>query len=153
MKGKLKIVVPVVVLLVLGCAYKFVLSKPSAVAKPRVGEVYVLPHDFVVNLSDDRYAKVSVALELQPGVPLPKPPVAGEGGGEAAPGGDRAATGDMPEEAIVRDIITDTLTDASPGELVNRKDRRALKQRILRAIKADTDVQVRHVLFTDVAVQ
>ena len=152
MKSKLKIVIPVVLVL-LGGAYKFVLSKPAAVAKPRVGEVYVLPQDLVVNLSGARYAKVSVALELQPGVPLPKPPAAGEGGGDAAPGGDGTTTGDMPEEAIVRDIVTDTLTDATPGELVNRKGRRTLKQRILRAIKANTDVQVRHVLFTDVAVQ
>jgi len=47
MKTKLKIILPVL-LVVLGGAYKFVLAKPAAVAKPKVaGKVYVLPKDFL----------------------------------------------------------------------------------------------------------
>ena len=35
MKGKLKFIIPIVLLLVLGGVYKFVLAKPAAVAKPK----------------------------------------------------------------------------------------------------------------------
>ena len=52
MKSKLKFIIPVL-LLVLGGAYKFVLAKPAPKEKAKVqGEVYVLPKDFLVNLSD-----------------------------------------------------------------------------------------------------
>jgi hypothetical protein len=44
MKGKLKFVLPLVALIVLGGAYKTVLAKPAPKAKHKVeGQVYVLP--------------------------------------------------------------------------------------------------------------
>ena len=148
MKGKLKIVVPLVLLLVLGGVYKFVLAKPAAVAKPKVeGEVYVLPKDFLVNLSDGRYGKLNVALVFDHG--FTSAPAGGEHGGSKAPDG----YGALAQEALVRDIITDTLTDATAEELTSRKERDELKEKVARKISKTTDVKVHEVLFTDVAVQ
>ena len=98
MKKKLMILVPVL-LIALGGVYKFVLSKPEVEAKPHVeGTVYVLGKEFLVNLADGRFAKLTVALVLDPHdtstVPAggghgaaPKPP---EGFGDDGPGGRRA---------------------------------------------------------------
>ena len=62
MKGKLKFIVPLVLLLVLGGVYKFVLAKPAAEAKPKVaGEVYVLPKDFLINLTNGKFANIGIA--------------------------------------------------------------------------------------------
>jgi flagellar basal body-associated protein FliL len=54
---------------------------------------------------------------------------------------------------VVRDVITDTITDARPNQLVSRKGRDALKAKVLKSLRARTDVKVNDVLFTDVAVQ
>jgi flagellar FliL protein len=54
---------------------------------------------------------------------------------------------------VIRDIVTDTVTDASSKDLVTRKGRNAIKRRILRRIDKQTDVKAEDVLLTDVAVQ
>jgi flagellar FliL protein len=142
-KGKLKIVVPLALLIVLGGLYKVVLAKP-AVDKSKVhGAVYVLPKEFMLNLSDKHFAKLGVALVL----PLEEVPTKAEG----APPPD--GFGLLPQEAVVRDVITDTLTDATTNQLVSRKGRHALKMKVLKGLRARTDVKVHDVLFTDVAVQ
>ena len=67
MNKKLLIIV-VLLLAGAGGAYKFVLAKPKAAeAKPKVeGSVYVLGKEFLVNLADGRFAKLNVALVLNP---------------------------------------------------------------------------------------
>ena len=63
-----KKIVPLVALLaVLGGVYKFVLAKPAkAEPKPHVeGIVYPLKKEFLVNLKDGRYAKLTVGLVLE----------------------------------------------------------------------------------------
>jgi flagellar FliL protein len=146
MKSKLKFIVPVL-LLVLGGAYKFVLAKPAAAEpKPKVdGQVYVLPKEFLINLSGGRFAKLSVGLVLDHTQAIaseekeaPKPP---EG------------FGTLPQEAVIRDIVTDRLTDDNAESLVSGEGREKLKKQLLRSIKRKTDVKVEDVLFTDVAVQ
>jgi flagellar basal body-associated protein FliL len=145
-KGKLKFVIPLVVLLVLGGAYKAVLAKPGDGAKPKVdGVVYVLPKEFIVNLADSRFAKLSVALVL----PKDEAPAANESGGATPPEG----YGALEQEAAVRAVITDTVTDASMQDLTDRKRRRRLRDEVLKQIRAHTDVKPTDVLFTDVAVQ
>jgi hypothetical protein len=62
MKGKLKFVIPIAVLILLGGAYKMVLAKPADEKKKVEGMVYVLPKEFLINLSDSHFAKLSVAL-------------------------------------------------------------------------------------------
>ena len=145
--NKKMIIVVVVALLAGAGAYKTVLAKPPAEAapKPKVeGSVYVMPKEFLVNLADGRYAKLQVALVLEEAV------AAGEGHGAATP---PEGYGAEPQEAVVRDIITDTLTDASDKDLIDREGRETIKKKIVKAIKKDTDVHIEDVLFPDVTVQ
>jgi flagellar basal body-associated protein FliL len=145
----MKKLIPVVVaLLALGGVYKFVLAKPAAkAAKPKVeGTVYILGKEFLVNLADGRFAKLTVALVLA------------EDDTSAAPAGEGAAKvpdgfGAMGQEAVVRDVITDDLTDAKDTELISREGRKAVKEQILKDLKKNTDVKVKDILFTDVTVQ
>ena len=142
---KKKLIIVVVALVAAGGAYKTVLAKPAAPAeKPKVeGSVYVMPKEFLVNLSGGRYAKFSVAL-VMPHLPV----AAGGHGAAAAPEG----YGAEPQEGLVRDIITSTVTDADADELVDAEGREKIKKRILEAIKKETDVHAEEVLFPDLTV-
>jgi flagellar basal body-associated protein FliL len=148
MKKKLMIVLPVL-LVVLGGAYKFVLAKPkTAEAKPKVdGSVYILQKEFLVNLHDSRFAKLTVALVL-----------AHDDTSTAPAGGHEAASppegyGAMSQEAVVRAVITDDLTDVKAGDVIDREGRERLQEKILKDLKKKTDVKVEEVLFPDVTVQ
>jgi flagellar FliL protein len=145
--SKIKIVLPL--LLVLGGVYKFVLAKPAPAPKPKIaGEVYVLPKDFLVNLKGGHFAKVNVALIIKEG--FTAIPAAGHGeGGAKTPDG----YGGMPQEPVVRSIITENLTDISTARLQEEKSRVALQDKILKQLQTQTDTHVEHVLFTDVAIQ
>jgi flagellar FliL protein len=149
MKSKLKIIIPLA-LVIAGGAYKFVLAKPPIPPKPKVeGEVYVLPKDFLLNLADGKYAKLGVGLVFKHG--FTAAPAAG--GHEAAAAAPPEGYGVLPQEALVRDIITDEVTDATARELTTRKGRRAIKRHIVRRLDKETDVKVQDVLLTDIAVQ
>ena len=145
MKSKLKFVIPLVVLLVLGGGYKFVLAKPKEVKHKVEGVVYVLPKEFLINLADGRYAKLSVALVL----PHDALPAAGGHGAATPPEG----YGALEQEAIVRATITDVITDHSAHDLTSKKKRKKLRHKILKEIEAHSDVHPHEVLFTDMAVQ
>jgi flagellar basal body-associated protein FliL len=147
MKSKLKILVPLVLLLV-GGVYKFALAKEPPPPKPKVhGHVYVLPKEFVVNLASERLARFSVALVLDhdyvPG---------GDAGGHGAPAAPEGFGAD-PQEAIVRDIIVDHVTGLEADVLQSKKERHHIKEEIVKHIKKSTDVKVHELLFTDLAVQ
>jgi flagellar basal body-associated protein FliL len=147
----MKKILPIVLIALLAGAggYKFVLAKPhKKEVKPKVeGTVYVLGKEFLVNLADGRFAKLTVALVLDP-----------KDESAVAAGGEHAAKppegfGTMSQEAVVRDIITDDLTDAKDQDLVSRKGRDAMKKQILKGIHDHTDVKADDILFTDVTVQ
>ena len=143
---KKKLIIAVVVALVgAGGAYKTVLAKPKEKApEPKVaGQVYVMPKEFLVNLAGGRFAKLQVALVVE------HLPVV-EGHGAATP---PEGYGAEPQEAVIRDIITDELTDVSDRELIGREGREKIKKRILGSIKKHTDVKVEEILFPDVTVQ
>jgi flagellar FliL protein len=144
-----KIIMAVVALVALGGVYKFVLAKPKAAAKkPNVeGTLYVLQKEFLVNLADDRYAKVSAALVLNP-----KDHSAAAAGGHGAPTPPEGY-GAMSQEAIVRAIITDELTGKPADELEDSKKRDKLREHILERIHKQTDVHADDVLFPDLTVQ
>lgn len=149
MKGKLKFVLPLVALMLLGGAYKTVLAKPAPEPKHKVeGQVYVLPKEFLLNLKDERYAKLTVALVLPHDEPI-APKGGGKGGGPAPPEG----WGTLPQEAVIRTIVTDTLTGVNGDRLVQPQGREKLRKKLLRKIKQQSDVHADDVLFTDVAVQ
>ena len=143
------IIIVVAALVVAGGAYKTVLAKPKEKApEPKVhGEVYVLPKEFLVNLADGRFAKLQVALVIEPAAGG-----GGHGGGHGAPAPPEGY-GSEPQEAIVRDVITDELTNAADHELIQREGRDKIKKKILKSIKEHTDVHVEEVLFPDVTVQ
>ena len=63
-----KLLITVVVLVLLGgyAAYSFAMPKP-VIHDKITGTIYLLPRQFLVNLSDGRYGKVTVALVLAPG--------------------------------------------------------------------------------------
>jgi flagellar basal body-associated protein FliL len=142
-KGKLKIILPLALLVVLGGLYKVVLAKPTETHLKVEGQVYVLPKDFLLNLADNHFVKLDVGLVLADGQ------VPSKVEGPPPPDG----FGPLAQEAVVRDVITDTITDASSKQLVSREGRNALKARVLKRLRAETDVKVNDVLFTDVAVQ
>ena len=149
MKKKLKIVVPLL-LLVVGGGYKFVFAKPAPRAEPKVhGDVYVLGKDFLINLDGGRYAKLGVALVVEPGTAAP-PEAGGHGGGGTKP---PEGYGTLPQEAVARAVVTEVLTGAEPEELRRAPARAGLKRRILRTLRKTSDIHVEDVLFTDVAVQ
>lgn len=147
MKKKLMVLVPVL-LLGVGGAYKFALAKPAPAPKPKVdGEVYVLPKDFMINLDGGQFAKLGVALVLGHSAAA-----AGGGHGTAAPK-PPDGYGLLPQEALVRAIVTDTLTGEDPSHLKTKKGRKELQHEILERLEKSTDVHAEDVLFTDVAVQ
>lgn len=151
MKKKLMIIIPVV-LLALGGAYKFVLAKPKAeAAEPKVhGEVYVLPKQFLVNLDEGRVAQLTVGLIVKHGDTSTAPKAEGGHGAAAKP---PEGWGAMPQEAVVRDVITDELTGRRDSELIEREGRDKVKKAIARQILKHSDVKVEEVLLTDVTVQ
>jgi flagellar FliL protein len=143
-KNKL-IIIAVVALLAVGGIYKFLLAGSSeAEAKPKIdGVVYVLGKEFLVNLSDDRYAKFTVGLVLD------HAPEAAGGHAETPPEG----YGTMPEEAVVRDIVTD-VTGASTGSaLSSAEGREKVKKALRKRLTQKTDLHVHDVVFPDITVQ
>ena len=150
MKGKLKFVLPLVALALLGGAYKTVLAKPAPKPKVKVeGQVYVLPKEFLLNLAGERYGKLTVALVLPHDAEIAPKEKKEEGGGAKPPEG----YGTLPQEALIRGIVTDTLTGVSAARLIEAQGREKLKAKLLKKIKTTTDVAAEDILFTDVAVQ
>jgi flagellar protein FliL len=144
-----KIILAVVALVVAGGAYKFVLAKPKAAAKkPNVeGTLYVMQKEFLVNLADERYAKVSAALLLNP-----KDHSTAAAGGHGAPVPPEGY-GPMTQEPVVRAIITDVFTGIPAEEFEDSKKRAKLRKEILHRIHEETDVHADDVLFPDLTVQ
>ncbi len=119
---------------------------PAKVVKPKIaGQIYILPHQFTLNLKDGHYATLTVALELAPGqsdgASADNTPAAG------------AVVGTLPEEAVIRSIITNEVTNETSNALIDDSGRTQLERQILSDIKSETDVKVDQVFFTDVAVQ
>jgi flagellar basal body-associated protein FliL len=146
-----KIIFALIPLLVLGAAYKFVLAKPKAEAKPPKieGTVYVLGKEFLVNLADGRFAKLNVALVLN----VHDTSTAAAGGGHGAAPTPPEGYGPMAQEGVVRSIVTDVVTDAEDRDLISRKGREELQHEVLEKIHKQTDVHADKVVFTDVTVQ
>jgi flagellar FliL protein len=124
----------------------YTMTKAKPVVKEKVkGTIYVMPQSFLLNLSDGRYAKISVALELAPGQ--------SDGASATAASSSESGPGTLPEEAIVREIITNAVTGQSGETLISSHGREAIKRQILHTIQQKTDVKVEEVLFPDFTVQ
>lgn len=122
------------------------MMSPKKVPKMKVsGTIYVMPKDFLLNLTDGRYAKVTVALQLAPGQ--------SDGAAPGAAASSESTTGTLPEEPIVREIVTNLVTNSSGEVLISSQGRRALRAKILNQITSETDLKVQAVLFPDLTVQ
>ncbi|HEX4438291.1 MAG TPA: flagellar basal body-associated FliL family protein [Solirubrobacteraceae bacterium] len=127
----------------------YTMTKPKPVVKTKIkGTIYVMPQPFLLNLSDGRYVKLSVALLLAPG--QSDGAEAGEG---ASSSGTEGGPGTLPEEPLVREIVTNSVTNQSGEDLVGTGSRKAIKQKILAAITKETDVKVSAVLMPELTVQ
>ncbi len=120
---------------------------PKKVVKMKInGEVYILPKQFTLNLQDGRYATLTAALVLAP--------TQSDGAtAEAGATSSDATVGTLPEEAVIRAIITNDVTNQTSKELIDDSTRTTLEHKILADIKSQTDDKITDVLFTDVAVQ
>ncbi len=143
LKNKKILLVAIVPILLFG---GYTMTKAKPVVKEKVkGTIYVMPQSFLLNLSDGRYAKISVALELAPGQ--------SDGASATAASSSESGPGTLPEEAIVREIITNAVTGQSGETLISSHGREAIKRQILHTIQQKTDVKVEEVLFPDFTVQ
>jgi hypothetical protein len=89
-------------------------------------DVYVLHHPVLVDLAGGGYATVTVGLEVHNGV----------------------GTADA-QSAIVRQIVSNDLTNIDPADLLVRERRQFLKLKLARDIRTHTDVELDEVLLTD----
>src|SRR5436305_7973212 len=123
MKKKLKIIIPIVLVL-FGGVYKTVLAKPAKLPKPKIaGTVYVMPKEFLLNMADGRYAKLDVSLVLDKSEVLPKT--------ETATSDNYGA---LPQEPAVRDVITNVVTDTPPKDRLNGSGREGPRKETLKPI-------------------
>ena len=138
---KVMLVVALPILLLAG----YTMTKPKPVVKMKIkGTIYVMPQAFLLNLSDGRYAKLTVALELAPGQ---------SDGASATASASTEGPGTLPEEPIVREIVTNSITNQSGEALVSGPARHAIRQKILLAIQKGTDLKIESVLIPDLTVQ
>jgi flagellar basal body-associated protein FliL len=141
--GKKLVIVLVILIMGVGAAYS--MAKPKLVTKERIqGAIYQLPKDFLLNLSDGHFAKLTLALVLAPGQ---------SSGATAGSSSSSEGAGTLPEEAVIRDIVTNLITNDSSSDLVSDNGRLQAKHQILSAIRRQTDVKVDQVLFPDLTVQ
>jgi flagellar FliL protein len=124
----------------------YTMTKSKPVVKEKIkGTIYVMPQSFLLNLSDGRYAKLTIALQLAPGQ--------SDGASATASSSSSESAGTLPEEPLVREIITNAITNQNGETLVSNAGRTAIKHQILLAIDKQTDVKVEAVLIPDLTVQ
>jgi flagellar basal body-associated protein FliL len=141
-----KILIPIIAVVVAVAGFAgYSEAKPKSHTKIKInGTVYVLPKQFTLNLKSGQYATLTVALLLAPGQSVgitspTNPPPTG--------------FGSLTDEAVIRAIITNDVTDQSESALVTQPGRQALEKKILSDITSQTDTKVSAIYFTDVAVQ
>jgi flagellar FliL protein len=144
MNRKRLIPIIVVIFAVLGYAgYTFAMPKKHTTTKVN-GTIYILPKQFTLNMKGGQYATLTVALLLAPGQSV---------GATNATNPPPTGFGSLTEEAVIRAIITNDVTDQPESALVTQTGRKALEAKILSDIHSQTDTLVNAIYFTDVAVQ
>jgi flagellar basal body-associated protein FliL len=144
-KKKLLIILAVVVVVGGVGAKMFVLPKKAAAKVKIDGTLYVLPKQFTLNMADGKYATLTLALDLAPG----------QSTGATADGTTTtdAGFGTLTEEPVVRSIVTNVLTNQPSRSLITADGRARMRATILKDIRKQTDVKLKTLYFTDVAVQ
>jgi flagellar basal body-associated protein FliL len=140
-----KILIPVIVVVVIAAFAGYSFAKPKSHTKVKInGTVYILPKQFTLNLRGGQYATLTVALLLAPGQAV---------GVTSATDPPPTGFGSLTDEAVIRAIITNDVTDQGESALVTQPGRQTLEKKILADIKSQTDTKVNAIYFTDVAVQ
>ncbi len=140
-----KILAVIPILLFVG--YTMTKPKPKVPKLKIQGTIYVMPKEFLLNLQGGRYAKLAVALDLAPGQSD------GATASSGASGNGEAAVGTLPEEPVVREIITNAITNESGETLISTAGRKSIRDKITAEIRQQTDLKIETVLFPDVTVQ
>ena len=138
-KKKVMIILPLAVLVIGGGAYKFGPLKPKVKpVKMKVeGSIVPMATGFVINLAGGHFGKISVSLVL---TKAPKAAIQG-------------ASVVLPEDSVIRAIITDQLTGLPVSDLIERPARERVTARLLKLLKQRTDEPITQVLLTDIAVE
>lgn len=140
-----KILIPLLVVLLVGGYAGYTFAMPHKTTKQKInGSLYVLPSKFTLNMSGGQYATLTVALDL-----APSQSAGTSSAGTTIPEG----FGTLPEEPVIRAIITNDVTDKPANALITAAGRQTLEQEILHDIAKQTDDKIDAVYFTDVAVQ
>lgn len=141
-----KLMLAVALPIVLFAGYTMTKHKPVPKEKVK-GTIYLMPKEFLLNLNDGRYAKVAIGLVLAPGQSD------GAGAEGASSGSGESAVGTLPEEPLVREIVTDVITGQNGSSLESDSGRRSIQKEIASDIRKQTDVKVETVLIPDLTVQ
>lgn len=141
-----KILIPIIVVIVAVVGFAgYTYAMPKKHTKVKInGTIYILPKQFTVNLRGGQYATLTVALLLAPGQSV---------GVTSATNPPPTGFGSLTEEAVIRAIITNDVTDQPESALITQSGRVGLEKKILSNIKTQTDTLVSNIYFTDVAVQ
>lgn len=143
----MKKLLPILVVVILAggyAGYTFAMphKKPPV---PKVnGQIYILPKQFTLNMAGGQYATVTVALLLGP---------AQSEGTTSASDPPPTGFGSLPEEAVIRAIITNAVTDQPTSSLLTAAGRAKLESNILHTIKTQSDDVITKIYLTDIAVQ
>ena len=111
-------IIAVALLAVVGGVYKFVLAKPRRQARAQAAReqprLHAARRTSYVDLQDGHYAKLSLGLEIAKKDPESMPPHTGETNATSPKG-----YGVMPEEGVVRDVVTADLTGLTKADFLN----------------------------------
>lgn len=143
MRRKLLLAAPALAVAIVAVgAYKIALTPEAAESvERRIDGVFVrLEKDFVANLADGRYGKLSVALLI-------------DNEGESAGAGSDEAGPTLEQEPAIRDVITDWLTGLDADALVDTERRHGLIEDVVAELRETTDEPVMDMYITDVVVQ
>jgi flagellar basal body-associated protein FliL len=145
MNKKLLFPILTLVLVVIAAFAAYSMAKPKPKVTTKInGTIYILQKQFTLNLKGGQYATLTVALLLPPtqsvGVTSPSdPPPTG--------------FGSLTDEAVIRAIITNDVTDQPANALLTQPGRKKIEATILSNIRSQTDTKVTNIYFTDLAVQ
>lgn len=141
-----KVMLAIALPLVLFLGYTMTKHKPVPKEKVK-GTIYLMPKEFLLNLHDGRYAKVAIALDLAPGQSD------GASAEASSSGSGENAVGTLPEEPMVREIVTSIISGQEGSTLESDGGRRGIQKEIAADIRKQTDVKVESVLIPDFTVQ
>jgi hypothetical protein len=143
-KFRLPIIILVIALIVGFEVYSKVINPPKVPKLKITGTTYILQKGFTLNMAGGQYATLTVALVLPPTQSV---------GVTSATNPPPTGFGSLTDEAEIRAIISNDITDQPANALLVSSRRAKLEAKILANINSETDTKVTGIWFTDFAVQ